>query len=94
MRKAFFDKRGITLDEMYPAVLTIVLIGIVLGLGLYILDEVEDNVNSTEASTSINTTLAGLGDFADWIAIIVVVIAAAIILGVVLSSFGGGRTGI
>lgn len=81
------------LQDMYPAVLTLVLIGIVLGVGLYVLDSVEDNLTG-EANTAVNTTIAGLGDFADWIAIIVVVIAAAIVLGVVLSSFGGGRPGI
>lgn len=78
---------------MYPAVLTLVLIGIVLGVGLFVLDSVENNLTG-EANTAVNTTIAGLGDFADWIAIIVVVIAAAIVLGVVLSSFGGGRPGI
>ncbi|HJX50253.1 MAG TPA: hypothetical protein VJ438_02210, partial [Candidatus Nanoarchaeia archaeon] len=42
----------------------------------------------TEASTTVNQTIAGIGDFADWIPIFVVVIAAAIVLGIVLSSFG------
>ncbi|RPI76042.1 MAG: hypothetical protein EHM47_00965 [Ignavibacteriales bacterium] len=42
----------------------------------------------TQASTAINQTIGGIGDFADWIPIIVVVIAAAIVLGIVLSSFG------
>ena len=62
-------------------------------IGLYVLDSVENNLTG-EANTAVNTTIAGLGDFADWIAIIVVVIAAAIVLGVVLSSFGGGNPGI
>ena len=34
------DKRGLSLGDMYPAVLTIVLIGIVLGVGLYVLNQV------------------------------------------------------
>jgi len=37
------DKRGLGLDDIYPAVLTIVLIGIILGIGLYVLAEVESN---------------------------------------------------
>ena len=41
--------------------------------------------------TAVTTTIAGLDDFATWIAIIVVVTAAAIVLGVVLSSFGRKR---
>ena len=45
-----------------------------------------DKADSPEEA--INDSLEGLGDFADWIAIIVVVIAAAIVLGIVISSFG------
>ena len=90
----FKDKKGLTLGDLYPAVLTIVLIGIVLGIGLYVLSQVELNVGGGEASTAINTTITGLGGLASWIAIIVVVLAAAIVLGVVLSSFGGRSGGI
>jgi type II secretory pathway component PulF len=84
------DKRGLTLGDLYPAVLAIVLIGIVLGIGLYVLAQVESNV--TGGSAAINTTITGLSGLASWIGVIVVVIAAAIVLGVVVSSFGGGRS--
>jgi|TARA_R100000750_G_scaffold62697_2_gene57429 type II secretory pathway component PulF len=83
------DKRGLALGDLYPAVLMIVLVGIVLGIGLYVLAQVEANI--TGGSTQINTTITGLGGLASWIAVIVVVIAAAIVLGVVISSFGGSR---
>jgi len=91
MKSMFKDKKALSLGDMYPAVLTIVLVGIVLGVGLYVLTTFSEQVSGT-ANTAINTTITGLATFADWIAIIVVVIAAAIVLGVVLSSFGG-RTG-
>ena len=86
------DKRGLTLGDMYPAVLTIVLIGIVLGIGLYVLAQVEGNI--TGGSEQINTTITGLGGLASWIAVIVVVIAAAVVLGIVISSFGGNGRGV
>ena len=88
------NKKGMTLGDIYPAVLTIVLIGIVLGIGLYILAEVDDQIDDVEASSALNETIVGLGDFAGWIAIIVVVIAAAIVLGIVLSSFGRKTPGV
>jgi len=88
------DKKGLTLGDIYPAVLTLVLIGIILGIGLYVLAEVDDQITDTEASDAINDTITGLGDFAEWIAVIVVVIAAAIVLGIVLSSFGRGTPGV
>ena len=84
-----------SIGDMYPAVLTIVLVGIVLGVGLYVLSTFATQISSdTTAQTAVNTTISGLADFADWIAIIVVVIAAAIVLGVVLSSFGQRASGI
>ena len=87
--KLMKDKRGLSLGDMYPAALTIVLVGIVLGVGLYVLAQVEANI--TGGSTQINTTITGLGGLASWIAVIVVVIAASIVLGIVISSFGKNR---
>jgi len=86
------DKKGISLGDLYPAVLTIVLIGIILGIGLYVLNQVEANI--TGGSAYINTTVTGLGGLASWIAVIVVVIAAAVILGIVISSFGSRSRGV
>jgi len=93
LKSVLQDKRGMSLGDIYPAVLTIVMVGIVLGIGLYILSEVDDNIVDATASAAVNTTIVGLATFADWIAIIVVVIAAAIVLGIVLSSFGA-RSGV
>lgn len=47
-----------------------------------------DVADSPEAAA--NDSIEGIGDFADWIAVIIVVVAAAIILGVVIRSFGQG----
>jgi type II secretory pathway component PulF len=84
------DKRGMSLGDMYPAVLTIVLIGIILGIGLYVLVQVSDKLaaGSPSAAQSVNTTITGLAGMSTWIAVIVVVIAAAVVLGIVISSFG------
>ena len=85
-------KKGLSLGDLYPAVLTIVLVGIVLGIGLYVLNQVEANI--TGGSAQINTTITGLGGLADWIGVIVVVIAAAVVLGVVINSFGSRGRGV
>lgn len=90
--KSLIKKKGLTLADMYPAVLSIVLVTIVLGVGLYVLTQVEPNTGD-QASAALNTSIAGLATLADWIAVIVVVIAAAIVLGVVINSFGGGKRG-
>lgn len=82
------NKKGLTLGDAYPAILTIVLVGIVLGIGLYVLSQVDTQITDATASDAINDTMVGLATFSSWIAVIVVVVAAAIVLGVVLSSFG------
>jgi type II secretory pathway component PulF len=82
------NKRGMSLGDMYPAVLTIVLIGIILGIGMYVLVQVESKLSGGAAGLAINNTITGLGGMATWIAVIVVVIAAAVVLGIVISSFG------
>ncbi len=90
--KYLTKRKGLSLGDLYPAVLTIVLIGIVLGIGLYVLNQVEANISG--GSTQINTTITGLGGLASWIAVIVVVIAASVVLGVVINSFGGRKAGV
>ena len=92
MRSLLKRKQGLSLGDMYPAVLTIVLIGIVLGIGLYVLNQVEANIAG--GSSYVNTTVTGLGGLASWIAVIVVVIAASVVLGIVVSSFGGRGRGV
>ena len=44
-----------------------------------------------ESFTSTNTSLVGLGDFADFIPIIVIALAASIIIGLILLGFAFGR---
>ena len=79
-----------SLGDMYPAVLTIVLIGVLLGVGLVILGTLQTNSAITavpSAVTAINQTVIALGTFATWMGIIVLVIAAAIVIGLVVNSF-------
>ena len=64
------QKKGMSIGDMYPAVLTIVLIGIVLGIGLYVLSTFhdtitpatagsQDGINSSTGSTTLtDSTLA------------------------------------
>lgn len=84
------NKKGLGIGDMFPAVLAIVLVGVVLGIGLYILAEVNDNIDDGNASLALNETVIGLADLASWIGIIVIVIAAAIVIGLLVRSFGGG----
>lgn len=86
-----------SLGDIYPTILTIVLTGILLGIGLVILGTLQASstlVNqnlgygaNSSAVNALNQTMIGLGTFATWIPIIVLVIAAAIVIGLVVNSF-------
>ena len=52
------NKKGMTLNSIYPAVLTIVLIGIVLGIGIYILAELRTNVATTQTGSDVNVNVS------------------------------------
>lgn len=76
------------LGDMYPAVLTLVLIGIVIGVGVIVLDQFGSTAGiGSQAATAINGTRDAVDDFVTWLPVIIIIIAAAIILGLVMRSF-------
>ena len=88
MQKQRMNRKGaLGLGDIYPAVLTFVLIGIVLGIGLYVMSEVSAEISDATAANAVNATIDALASFADWFSIIVIVLAAAIIIGLVMRSF-------
>lgn len=80
------------LQDMYPAVLTFVLVAILLGVGLTVLGNLGNSAGITSAaSAALNDSVTALDDFVPWFTVLVVIIAAAIIIGMVIRSFSGGR---
>ena len=81
------------IGQLYQFVLLLVLVGIVIGIGVVVLDKFGGMSGVTPAaSTAINATrteVAGLAS--NWLGIIVIVVVASIILGLVMSSFGQKR---
>jgi len=76
-----------SLGDLYPAILTLVLAGMILGVGIVVLDKMGGTVDSAAASQAVNDTRDAIDDFATWIPVIVVVVAAAVILALVIRSF-------
>lgn len=52
------DKKGMSLGDMYPAVLTLVLVGMVLGVGLYVLSTLGTSIATdySGSQVSVNTS--------------------------------------
>jgi hypothetical protein len=96
MRKLIKSKKGFELGGLYQFVLMLVLIGMILGVGVLILDKfaATSSITST-AATAINDTRDAITPIATtWLPLIVTIVVLAIILTIVIRSFaqtGGGR---
>jgi len=82
-------KNGQSVGGIYPFVLTLVLVGVVLGIGIFVLSQVKSNITDTTASNAVNDTMAAIGGIPTWLTIIVVVAMAAIVLSLIMGAFGG-----
>lgn len=77
------------IGDLYNVILVIVLVGVLLGVGILILDSfaAASGVTST-AETSLNNTRDAVATISTtWLPIIVIVAAAAIVLALVVRSF-------
>ena len=79
--------------ELYQFVLLIVLVGMILGIGILVLDKFSGSSGiSDTASSAINSTRDSLTPIATtWLPLIVTVAALAIVLTLVIRSFAGAK---
>ena len=86
------NKKG-NINQLFPSVLAIVLVGVLLGAGLLILSSFSTAAGAgSAASNATNSVITSLGTLAStWLPIIVVVVAAGIVLAILLGAFGGGK---
>jgi len=93
--KSLSQRKG-QLNGLSAGILALVFASIVLVFGLIILQELRDTsiisegtkINDT-AYTAANTTLVGLGTFADFWEIIVLAVVIGVVIGLLLVVFGG-----
>ena len=85
------DKKG-NIQSLYPTVLSLVLVGIIIGVGLLILGSFQSSMETGPANTAVGYVITSISTLAQtWLPIIVIVIAAAIVLSILLGAFGGGK---
>jgi len=79
------------IGDLYSFVLTLVLIGMILGVGLLVLGKFSTTSGITDAaSQGINDTIDAITPIAStWLPLIVTVVVLAIILTLVIRSFVG-----
>jgi len=81
--------------QLYQLVLLLVMIGMILGVGVLVLDKFAQTSGvTTEAAEAINNTRDAITPIAStWLPLIVTVAVLAIILTLVIRSFAGGGRG-
>lgn len=93
MRSILKSNKG-QLGGLTGSIIALVVAIIVLVLGLVVLQELRDTQTlGTEAHTAANDSLVGLGDFSDFVPIIVIAVAASVIIGLILVGFAFSRRG-
>ena len=81
------------IGELYQFVLLLILIGMILGVGILVLDKFAASSGvTTAAATAINNTRDAITPIGTtWLPLIVTVAVLAIILTLVIRSFGRAR---
>ena len=85
MRSLTSNKKA-QLGTLQGIIITLVVVGIILGIGFMVLEEFRDQMetNST-AYTGVNDTIGALNKIPSWLSIIVILAIVGILLAIVFS---------
>jgi len=82
------------IGTLQTIIITLVVIGIVLGIGFLVLEEFMDQMDAgSEAEAGVNDTIKALGEIPEWLTIVVILAIVGILLAIVFSVLpraGGG----
>ena len=90
MEKMMKDKKGaMEVSQLYQFVLLLVLVGMILGVGILVLDKFAATSGlTTNAVQAINDTSNAIATIpSTWLSLIVTIVVLAIILTIVIRSF-------
>ena len=93
--KILRQKKAMEVNQLYQFVLLIVLVGMIIGVGVLVLDKFSTSSGVTAtASSAINNARTEVANIASqWLGLIVTVAVLSIILFLVIRSFGAAGTG-
>ena len=79
------DKKG-QIGSLQSIIITLVIIGIVLGVGFMVLEEFETQMtDGSSAEGGVNDTINALNEIPTWLSIIVIIAVVGILLSIVFS---------
>ena len=82
------------LGTLQSIVLTLVFVGIILGVGFLVLEEFYDQMTSTsEAADAVNETIFAMKKIPEWLGIIVILAVVGILLAIVFAVLPRARGG-
>ncbi|KKL18300.1 hypothetical protein LCGC14_2476880, partial [marine sediment metagenome] len=88
-------KKGLTLGDAFPAVLTVLLVGILLVASLFLLTELSTTFTADSAAANAsNDLITRFDNTIPLVGLILIIVMIAIVIGVLVSSFfvqGSGR---
>ncbi len=84
MRKLLNKKAQ--LGTLQTIIITLVVVGIILGIGFLVLEEFYDQMTSgSEAALAVNETIVAMATIPTWLSIIVILAIVGILLAIVFS---------
>lgn len=85
MKSLLKSKRG-QLGSLQTIIITLVVVGIVLGIGFLVLEEFSDQLtDGSDAQAGVNDTITALKKVPTWLSIIVILAIVGILLAIVFS---------
>ena len=93
MRSILKKKGSFELDQLQSVIITLVVVGIVAGLGLIVLGEFMGQTDDAVAQGGINDTLQAIAGIPAWLPLIILVLIIGIILAIVFRVLPGARGG-
>lgn len=87
MKNLLKDKKA----QLQSVIVSLVIIGIVLGIGFLVLEEFSSKtVAGSESKLAVNDTIVALGELPDWLDIIVIIAIVGILLALVFAIMPSG----
>ena len=89
--KSIMSKKG-QIGTLQSIIITLVIIGIVLGVGFLVLEEFESEMDAGSAAESgVNDTINALAEIPQWLSIIVIIAIVGILLAIVFTVLPRGQ---
>ena len=79
------NKKGQVVGNLQVFIMSVVTIGVILAIGLYVLQELETNTKTSEGASTVASNATGdviekLGNAPTWIGLLIVVVFASAVL--------------